>query len=133
MGASDKGVPVLVAEDNEINQAVLVGLLGIAFPRFRCTIAPDGAQAVAAWRAGGFALVFMDVRMPVMDGREASVAIRAEEASAGRGRIPIIALTGESSAADIAACLEAGMDAHLSKPIELDQLVAAVKRLLPEE
>lgn len=132
MGVSGLGVPVLIAEDNEINQAVLTGLLGIAFPAFRCTIVENGAQALAAWRAESFALVFMDVRMPEMDGREATVLIRAEEAAAGRDRTPIIALTGESSDADIASCREAGMDAHVPKPIELDQLTATVRALLAE-
>jgi CheY-like chemotaxis protein len=132
MGGSGQGVEVLVAEDNAINQAVLTGLLAIAFPQFRCTIVEDGARAVAAWRDGAFALVFMDVRMPGMDGREATVAIRAEEAASGRRRTPIIALTGESSAADVAACLAAGMDAHVAKPIAFDHLTAAVRSALQE-
>lgn len=132
MGGAEPGVAVLVAEDNEINQAVLMGLLGIAFPRFRCTIAWDGVEALAAWRSDAYALVFMDVRMPHMDGREATIAIRAEEAASGRPRTPIIALTGESSPADIAACREAGMDAHVAKPIEIDKLAAAVNAVLAQ-
>jgi CheY-like chemotaxis protein len=130
MSAAGGGVPVLAAEDNEINRVVLEGLLGHARPDVSLTLVADGAAAVEAWRAQPFALILMDVRMPGMDGREAAQAIRAEEAATGRARTPIVALTAEGSQEEIALCRAAGMDGHVPKPFDLDVLLAAIDRAL---
>ena len=121
---------VLAAEDNEINQVVLGGLLGHVRPHYRITFVQDGAMALEAWREGDFGLILMDVRMPVMDGREAAAAIRAEESAAGRGRVPIVALTAEALEEEIDACYAAGMDAHVGKPFEIEALCAAIDKAL---
>jgi CheY-like chemotaxis protein len=130
MSPPERSVSVLVAEDNEINQAVLVGLLEHARPHYACAVVADGPAAVAAWRNGAFALILMDLNMPGGDGRDAARAIRAEEAATGRARTPIVALTGESGEDEIAECYAAGMDAHAAKPIELPALLAAIDKVL---
>ena len=107
---------VLVAEDNLINQMLAVSLLA----HLGCTVdvATDGRDAVRRWSEGTYDLILMDCQMPEMDGLEATRIIRAAERAAERGaaRTPIIALTTNATADDVAACLQAGMDEHLPKP-----------------
>jgi CheY-like chemotaxis protein len=129
MRGSEGPVAVLAAEDNEINQMVLTGLLEQARPHYAVRIANDGAEALQAWRDGAFDLILMDVRMPGMDGREATQRIRAEEAAGGR-RTPIVALTGEAMESEIAACYAAGMDAHVCKPFEIGTLLQAIDKAM---
>jgi signal transduction histidine kinase/CheY-like chemotaxis protein len=118
---------VLLAEDNLINQRIAVAML----TRCGCEVdtVTDGAAAVERCRAGDFALVFMDMQMPVMDGLEACRQIRANEA-AGR-RVPIIALTANAFTEDQDACRAAGMDAFLSKPVRTADLQEVITRLRP--
>ena len=116
---------VLVAEDNEINALLARSLLTKL--GHRPTIAANGAEAVEAWRAAQAAgapydLVLMDVHMPVIDGLEATRRIRAAEAERGERRTPIIALTANAFAEDRDACLAAGMDGFLVKPLDRERL-----------
>lgn len=118
---------VLLVEDNPIGRLVAAGF-------FRAlghgvTTAEDGAQALAAATGGGFDLIVMDVQMPVMDGHEASRAIRALPGKAGR--VPIVALTAGTDAADDARCRAAGMDDCLHKPLTMDRLRAVLGRWFP--
>ncbi len=118
---------VLVAEDNQINALLTQALL--AKLGHRPTMVETGAAAVEAWRAAGTAqapydLVLMDLHMPGMDGMEAARRIRAEEAE-GR-RTPIVALTANASPEDRDACLDAGMDGVLTKPLDAERLAAAL-------
>jgi PAS domain S-box-containing protein len=109
---------VLVADDNEVNLKVarmMLVRLGLDVE-----VANDGAQAVAAWKRGGFDLILMDCQMPELDGFDATRAIRSQE-TAGT-RIPIVALTANAMKGDEARCLEAGMDGYLTKPVTLDAL-----------
>jgi signal transduction histidine kinase/FixJ family two-component response regulator len=111
---------VLVAEDNVVNQLVIKTLLnqvGIA-----PAVVANGAMAVEAWKTGDWDVVLMDVQMPVMDGIEAARAIRARERQAGRTRTPIVALTANAMAHQVAEYVAAGMDGHLAKPIEIRAL-----------
>jgi CheY-like chemotaxis protein/HPt (histidine-containing phosphotransfer) domain-containing protein len=117
-------VTILLAEDNPVNQRVASTMLERL--GHRVDIAGDGAEAVATFRAGRYDAVLMDCQMPVMDGFEATRQIRAE---AG-GTIPIIALTASATSADRQACLEAGMNDHLAKPIQPAALEAALDRWL---
>lgn len=121
---------ILAAEDNEINLMVLCGLLEQARPDCVVTTAGDGREAVETWRAGDFDLILMDVRMPGMDGREATRTIRAEEAAQGRRPIPVVALTAEALEAEITACYAAGMDAHVGKPFDIDVLLKAMDKAM---
>ncbi len=124
---SGKSLAILVAEDNEINALLARSLLGKL--GHRVTVVANGAAAVAAWRdarSGGsaFDVVLMDMQMPGVDGLDATRQIRAAEAAAGAPRTPIVALTANASAGDRAACLAAGMDDHLVKPLDRDRLAA---------
>jgi PAS domain S-box-containing protein len=120
---------ILVAEDNEINALLALSLLTRL--GHRPTMAATGDAAVEAWTtmqaAGGrFDLVLMDVHMPGSDGITATRRIRAIEAERGLARTPIIALTANALDEDRDACLAAGMDGFLTKPLDREQLAAAL-------
>jgi signal transduction histidine kinase/CheY-like chemotaxis protein len=127
--APGKGLSVLVAEDNEINALLARALLSRL--GHRPAIAGNGETAVDMWsaaRAAGepYDLVLMDVQMPGVDGLEACRRIRAAEAGAGRPT-RIIALTANAQADDRAACLTAGMDGLLVKPLDRERLREALE------
>lgn len=116
---------LLVAEDNPVNQFLARKLL----ERMGCRvdIAADGEEAIAMWRERHYDAVFMDCQMPVLDGFEATRRIRALE-TAGR-RTPVIALTANAMESDRDRCLAAGMDRHLTKPIdraELERVILSI-------
>lgn len=116
---------VLLAEDNLINQRVLVAML--AKRGHSVEVVDNGLDAVKAWEKGGFDLVLMDLQMPVMNGLDAVTEIRSKEADQAKTPIPIYALTAQAQEEDRTRCLEAGMDAYLSKPLKLDDLVALLR------
>ena len=118
---------ILVAEDNELNVALLRELL--AQNGHRATFAGDGRAALDLARHDAFDLLLLDLHMPEMDGFEVVQAIRATEA-ASNAHLPIIALTARSSKRDREHCLAAGMDDFLPKPIEADELWAAIDRVV---
>ena len=88
------------------------------------TVVGDGAAALAAMRAAAFDLVLLDVRMPGMNGLDTARAIR--ELPGRNGRIPIIALSAGAMKSEIDACLAAGMDGHLAKPIQKSTLLQTI-------
>ncbi|HEX2837018.1 MAG TPA: response regulator [Phycisphaerales bacterium] len=114
---------ILVAEDNEVNQLVVREVLSRA--GHQCHIVGDGQQALQAVRSGAFDVVLMDCQMPVMDGFDATRAIRREDA--GGRRVPIVALTANAMKGDRERCLDAGMDGYASKPIDPKQLLKAIR------
>jgi two-component system, sensor histidine kinase and response regulator len=131
-GLNEKANPlrILIAEDIAENQAVLIGLL-----RSRGYVAEtvsNGREALAALETQTFDMVLMDVQMPQLDGIEATAAIRAKEKISG-AHLPIIAVTAYAMAEDRVRCLEAGMDAYLSKPILAHELFDAVERFTPSD
>ena len=115
----------LLAEDNPTNQMVARALLEPLGADLRIT--SDGLEALECWRTEEFDLVLLDIQMPRMDGLGVALAIRSEELQSGRGRIPILALSANAMAHQIASYLEAGMDGHVAKPIEIDKLYAAIE------
>jgi len=124
-----RGLSILVAEDNEIN-ALLARALLIKLGHHP-TMAASGTAAIESWLAARAAdtpydRVLMDLHMPGMDGLEATRRIRAIEAESGTPRTPIVALTANASAEDRAACLDAGMDGFLVKPLDRERLAAAL-------
>ncbi|MCW2279373.1 PAS domain-containing hybrid sensor histidine kinase/response regulator [Heliophilum fasciatum] len=125
--AAIAGAKVLLVEDVPMNQLVATGLL----ERFgvKVTIANNGMEALEALEAGTFDLVFMDVQMPVMSGYEATRRIRMNPVHA---RLPIVAMTAHAMQGAAEACLQAGMNDYLSKPIESKRLQEMLSRwILP--
>ncbi|MEO7425278.1 MAG: ATP-binding protein [Fibrobacteria bacterium] len=112
---------VLLAEDNMVNRMVAMKILESL--GLRVEVAVNGLEAVERWRAGGIDFILMDCQMPGMDGYEATRNIRRLEREAAAGvRIPIVALTAHAMEEDRNACLEAGMDEYLSKPVKVEAL-----------
>jgi len=119
---------VLLVEDNPLSQKLAYYVLRKA--GHEVTIADNGAAALRLHERKRFDLILMDVRMPRMDGLQATLAIREREKETGN-RVPIIALTANAMAGDREACLHAGMDECLIKPIQPAQLLAAIARVGP--
>ena len=109
--------PVLLVEDNPVNQKLALAVLQKR--GYVVTLAKNGQEAVDQWRAQHFSAVLMDMQMPVMDGIEATQAIRMLEAAQGRPRTPIIAMTANAMEGDRQRCLDAGMDDYIPKPIKM--------------
>jgi signal transduction histidine kinase/DNA-binding response OmpR family regulator len=116
---------ILLAEDNEINTLLARTLLEGEGYVVDCV--EDGAEAVEASRSWTYDLILMDVQMPRMDGMEATRRIRALSGASGT---PIIAMTANAMAQDVEACLAAGMNEHISKPIEAEAFLRTVKRFV---
>jgi len=120
---------ILVVEDNPVNQRVAQRLLQKM--SVDVTLASNGAEALERLAANAFDAVLMDCQMPVMDGFTATRRIREGERARGEGgRVPIIALTANVMSEDRERCIEAGMDAHLGKPIDATQLANCLERFL---
>ena len=125
--ASDAGLLILVAEDNVVNQQVIrrqLNTLGLA-----CELAADGVEALDRIRRGGIGLLLTDCDMPNMDGYELTRRIRQEEQ--GRAGLPIIAITASAMEGAAEACIEAGMNDYLSKPLEILVLQDMLRSYLP--
>ncbi len=115
---------ILVAEDGKVNRTVARRMLENR--RHVVTVVEDGKQAIDAVTEGDFDLVLMDVQMPVMNGLEASAAIREREKVSG-GHIPIVAMTANAMKGDEEACLDAGMDAYVPKPVQAARLYKTIE------
>jgi CheY-like chemotaxis protein len=120
---------VLLAEDNAVNQRLVARLL--QKEGHAVTLAGNGREALAALEREAFDLVLMDVQMPELDGLEATRRIRRRERDTG-GHVPVIALTAHAMKGDRERCLEAGMDAYVSKPVHPQQLFQAIGTLAPD-
>jgi two-component system, sensor histidine kinase len=120
-----EGLNILLAEDNPTNQLVISTLL----QQVGCevSVASNGAEAVEARRSGAFDLILMDVQMPGMDGPSATRFIRAEEVATGEPPIPIVGLTANAMAHQIAEYEACGMDQVVTKPIVLSHLLEAIQ------
>jgi two-component system sensor histidine kinase/response regulator len=123
------GVHALLAEDNEANQMVAVELL--ARLGIELDVAQNGREAIAMAQAAPqkYAAILMDMQMPELDGLSATRALRAD---ANFAKLPIIAMTANAMRPDIDACLAAGMNDHVTKPIDRKALIATLRRWLPQ-
>ena len=120
------GVSILLAEDNPLNMEIAEFILTNAGASV--TMAKNGEEAVKLWKGsapGAFDVILMDLMMPCLNGIEATHAIRAAE-TPGSKSIPIIALTANTDEADVLECIEAGMNAHLAKPLHADTMVRVI-------
>lgn len=123
------GMHFLCAEDNALNAEILSSLLELSGAT--CTVYENGKQLVDAFQTvhpGDCQAILMDIRMPVMDGYEATKCIRNGKNPLGRS-IPIIAMTGNAFAEDIRHSMDVGMDAHISKPVDLKLLAQTMQKI----
>jgi CheY-like chemotaxis protein len=122
---------ILVADDHPVNREVMVRqleLLGI-----NADTVNDGVEALEAWGAaeGRYAAVLADIHMPRMDGHELTRRIRAAETQGGAARTPVVAVTANALKGEEERCIAAGMDAYISKPVNIDRLRTTLERWLP--
>lgn len=123
------GMHFLCAEDNDLNAEILSCMLEMQGAE--CDICENGKLLVEAFELatpGQYDAILMDIQMPVMDGYEATRQIRQSTNPLGK-TIPIIAMTANAFSEDIRKCLDAGMNAHIAKPVDFDKLKATIKSL----
>jgi CheY-like chemotaxis protein len=130
LGESPGALHILLAEDNLVNQKLVMRVL--EKQRHTFVVVGDGREAVAAVEKERFDLVLMDVQMPVMNGFEATIAIREKEKASG-AHLPIIAMTANAMQGDRERCLEAGMDDYVSKPVHLEELIKVLNKYQTHE
>ncbi|HTN18264.1 MAG TPA: ATP-binding protein [Chitinophagaceae bacterium] len=128
LGALLSKTYVLLTEDNEFNQLVAIDTLKSLAPGIRIDVAENGAEAVEKIKANNYDLVLMDIRMPVMDGIEATKIVRALDGP--KSRTKIIAMTANVMAEDVRTYFQIGMDAYVSKPFEQGELLSKMATLL---
>ena len=126
--APQQALRILLAEDNPINQRLALALLEKR--GHRVVIAANGQEALDALSVEPFDLVLMDMQMPVMDGIEATLLIRANEKASASRHLPIVAMTANAMQGDRERCLAAGMDGYVSKPVKPDELFAQIAAAL---
>ena len=125
------GKRALIVEDNDINIEIAKNIL--LHKHFDVEVALNGEEAVNVFEnheAGYFDVILMDIRMPVMDGLEAAKIIRTMQNRPDGGNIPIIAMTANAFEEDVKKSLEAGMNGHLSKPIDIKKMYTMLDLLL---
>ncbi|MDR2175281.1 MAG: response regulator, partial [Synergistaceae bacterium] len=127
-----KGCRVLLAEDVEINREIVLTLLEPTGLSIDC--AENGAEAVRLYseESGRYDMIFMDVQMPEMDGYEATRRIRALGVP-GAKEVPIVAMTANVFREDVEKCLEAGMNDHVGKPLDFDEVLDCLRKYLPRQ
>jgi len=118
------GKRILLAEDNAVNQRLAIAILRKA--GFTVVSVGEGGAAIRALQQEDFDVVLMDIQMPEMDGFEATARIRRHEVTTGK-HVPIVAMTAHALKGDAERCLQAGMDAYVSKPIRVSELLRAIE------
>lgn len=122
------GARILVAEDDLVTRMVLKKMLEKA--GYHADFANDGQEAIDALRQSEYDLVLMDCFMPRLDGFDATRMLRSSTSGDLNPRIPVIAMTGLTGEADRDRCVDAGMDDHIGKPVNTEELVAAIEKTL---
>ena len=126
--ARDQGRLILIAEDDTVNQTVI--LQQLALLGYAAELANNGIEALKKWREGDYALLLTDLHMPEMDGYELATKIRHEET---HGRLPIVLLTANALHGEAQYAAAAGVDDYLTKPVQLDRLEQAMDHWLPHD
>jgi len=121
---------ILVAEDSVINQKIIGRQLSMV--GFECEMAIDGKVALELMATRSYGMLLTDLSMPEVDGYELASRIREME-NGGSTKMPIVAITGSLSDAEITKCKSVGMDDCLAKPIDMDELKRVLNEYLPEE
>ncbi|MDR1048773.1 MAG: response regulator [Synergistaceae bacterium] len=129
---SFEGFRILLVEDVELNREIVISLLEPT--RLEIDCARDGLEAVRMFEAAPdrYDMIFMDVQMPQMDGYEATRRIRALGFPKA-GLVPVVAMTAHVFSEDIRACLEAGMNDHVGKPLDLEEMIGKLRTYLPRK
>jgi signal transduction histidine kinase/CheY-like chemotaxis protein len=122
---------ILLADDLFVNQAVATGIIEAL--GHRVSIAASGREAIDMFRREAFDVIFMDMEMPELDGLEATKLIREIELEQGGGRIPIVAMTAHAFSEAKQKCYDAGMDDYVPKPIQIESVADALKRVVPQQ
>jgi CheY-like chemotaxis protein len=127
---SFEGYRVLLAEDVEINREIVLALLEPTEISIDC--AENGEEAVRLYgeAPGRYDMIFMDVQMPEVDGYEATRRIRALDTPEAK-EVPIVAMTANVFREDVEKCLEAGMNDHVGKPLDFDEVLGKLQKYLP--
>jgi CheY-like chemotaxis protein len=120
---------ILLVEDESVTRTVVSRMLGTF--GMSVDLAFDGPHALDQLRVNHYDLVFMDCHLPGLDGFEVTRRLRAAEGTATAADVPVVALTADRKGADVAPCLAAGMNGHMSKPVSLGALASTLERWLP--
>jgi signal transduction histidine kinase/CheY-like chemotaxis protein/HPt (histidine-containing phosphotransfer) domain-containing protein len=128
--AEREGSLLLLVEDHPVNREILARQLGAI--GFVADTAPDAATALARFADESYGLVFTDIQLPDADGHELARGLRALEQQAGRGRVPIVALTANALRGERERCAQSGMDDLVVKPVTLATLARTLRRWLPD-
>lgn len=115
-----QSLKVLVAEDNLINQKV--AMINLKKLGHEVEIAVNGQMAIDMFKVGTYDVILMDIQMPILDGLEATIAIRKYEEEKGLDKIKIIAITANTLNEDKDKCFEVGMNEYITKPIQTEEL-----------
>jgi CheY-like chemotaxis protein len=121
---------ILVVEDNVVNQTIALKMLSTL--GYRADLAQDGRQALTMMSRTRYDLVFMDCQMPELDGFEATLELRNQERASGRHTV-VVAMTANAMDGSREACLRAGMDDYMTKPVKLADLAEMTRRWIPDE
>ena len=127
-GTDQQQLDILVAEDNEVNQIVVQQILEQTGLNFE--IVNNGRLALESYKVVPPRMILMDVSMPEMNGKEATAAIREHESLNNMNHVPIVGVTAHALKGDMEACIDAGMDDYLSKPVSPNQLIVKVEQWL---
>ncbi len=128
--AGERRARVLLVEDNKVNRMVAMQMLKRA--EVDGVEAQSGPEALEKLRSEPFDLVLMDIQMPEMDGLEVARAIRVGDAGKQNSAVPIIAMTAYSTAEDEEACLAAGMNGYLAKPLSMQRFIDTVQSMVKD-
>ena len=127
-----EGLSILVAEDNDINWEIISTLLSMyGITTERAENGRVALEKVKSAEKGAYSLIFMDIQMPEMNGLDATRAIRALD-DPWASKVPIVAMTADAFAENVSECLDAGMQGHIAKPIDIKLVIKTIRKIKEE-